>query len=395
MLNLRQIDIIKATVPVLEAGGETLTTHFYRNLLRDYPQVRPLFNPAHQASGAQPRALANGVLMYARHIDRLEALGPLAAQIVSKHVSLQILPEHYPLVGASLLQAMREVLGEEIASDAVIEAWAAAYQQLADLLIGAERQAYDALADAPGGWRGARAFKVMRKVAESTEVASFYLEPVDGQALLAFTPGQSIGMLLDVDGTEVRRTYSLSAAPNGRSYRISVKRQADGVASNYLHDRVDEGARLSLFPPSGGFTLVQGERPLVLIGAGVGITPLLAMAEATLSRGERQIVFIHYARNAEVQAFADVLDDWSARHPQFTAHVVHEHAVAHPARPPAAVGRASVAQLQAWLPAGANVDAYFLGPPAFMGFIQKALSELGVPEGQARHEFFGPVEPLG
>ena len=89
-------------------------------MLSEYPEVRPLFNQAHQVSGDQPRALANGVLMYARHIDRLEALGPLVAQIVNKHVSLQILPEHYPIVGSCLLRAIREVLGAEIATDVLI-----------------------------------------------------------------------------------------------------------------------------------------------------------------------------------------------------------------------------------------------------------------------------------
>ena len=137
MLSLAQTQLIKATVPLLETGGETLTAHFYQIMLDEYPEVRPLFNQANQASGNQSRALANAVLMYARHIDRLEALGPLVGQIVNKHVSLQILPEHYPIVGACLLRAIREVLGAEIATDAVIDAWAAAYQQLAELLIGA------------------------------------------------------------------------------------------------------------------------------------------------------------------------------------------------------------------------------------------------------------------
>ncbi|MFX5760924.1 globin domain-containing protein, partial [Acinetobacter baumannii] len=85
------------------------TTHFYKMLMRDYPQVHPLFNRAHQASGDQPRALANGVLMYARHIDRLEEMGPLAAQIINKHVAVQVQPEHYPMVGDCLLRAIREV----------------------------------------------------------------------------------------------------------------------------------------------------------------------------------------------------------------------------------------------------------------------------------------------
>lgn len=394
MLTDSQRDIIKATVPLLETDGEALTKHFYKLMLDEYPQVRPLFNQHHQASGAQQRALANAVLTYARNIDHLEALGPLASRIVSKHVALQIQPEHYPIVGACLLRAIREVLGADVATDAVIEAWGVAYQQLANILMSAERQAYDALASAPGGWRGERAFRVIRKVPESAEISSFYLEPVDGGAVLDFTPGQYIGLRLTVNGEEIRRNYSLSAAPNGRSYRISVKREPGGVASNFLHDAVAEGSILELFPPAGEFTLRDSDEALVLISGGVGITPTLAMAEAALSRSERGVVFIHYARNALVHAFADVLKAWHARFPQFRSYVVYEETEAGQAPVPDGVGRPTLEQLRHWLPADGNFDAYFLGPKPFMAFIKRSLHELGVPEERSRYEFFGPAEEL-
>jgi len=89
MLSVQDRAIVKSTVPLLESGGEALITHFYRMMLSEYPEVRPLFNQAHQASGDQPRALANGVLMYARHIDQLDQLGDLVAKIINKHVALQ------------------------------------------------------------------------------------------------------------------------------------------------------------------------------------------------------------------------------------------------------------------------------------------------------------------
>ena len=107
MLTAEQRAIVQSTVPLLESGGEALTTHFYKILLAEHPEVRPFFNQAHQANGDQPRALANGVLMYARHIDRLEQLGGLVSTIINKHVSLQIEPAHYPVVGACLLRAIR------------------------------------------------------------------------------------------------------------------------------------------------------------------------------------------------------------------------------------------------------------------------------------------------
>ncbi len=128
--------------------------------------------------------------MYARHIDELEKLGGLVAQIINKHVALNVQPEHYPIVGKCLLESIREVLGEEIATDAVIDAWAAAYQQLADLLIGLEENLYSEHAHAPGGWRGTRRFVVERKIAESDEITSHYFVPEDGGAIVDFEPGQ-------------------------------------------------------------------------------------------------------------------------------------------------------------------------------------------------------------
>lgn len=396
MLTAQQKSIVSATVPLLETGGEALTTHFYRIMLGEHPEVRPLFNQAHQASGEQPRALANGVLMYAKNIDRLEALGPLAAQIVNKHVALQVQPEHYPIVGACLLRAIREVLGAEIATDEVIAAWAAAYGQLADMLIGAERQAYDGKAAAPGGWRGARAFEIVRKEAESEEIVSFYFAPVDGQPVLDFEPGQYIGLRLEIDGQEVRRNYSLSAASNGRTYRISVKREPGGLVSSHLHDRMQVGSRIELFPPAGAFTLEPGERPLVLISGGVGITPTLAMLEKALETS-RVVHFIHCARSRGVHAFRHAIDALAQKHPRLQRFYCYEEApnAGDGTDAPHAIGRLDIQTLGRWLPAAAkDVDAYFLGPKPFMKHVRSALRTLGVPDRQLRWEFFGPASAL-
>jgi nitric oxide dioxygenase len=392
MLTAEHRSIVKATVPLLESGGEALITHFYTMLLSENPSVRPLFNQAHQASGAQPRALANGVLMYARHIDELEQLGGLVSQIINKHVALQILPEHYPIVGGCLLRAIREVLGPEIATDAVIEAWGAAYGQLADLLIGLEENIYAEKEQAPGGWRGARAFRIVRKVQESEEITSFHFRPVDGGALLAFHPGQYIGMRVFVGGEELRRNYSLSAASDNHEYRISVKREPGGKVSNHLHDHVHENDTLDLFAPSGDFTLEHSDKPLVLISGGVGITPTLAMLQAALAT-QRPVHFIHSARHGGVHAFRDWIDALARRHPQLKHFYCYEHqrtgdAEAH------AYGLLDQERLNEWLPETRDVDAYFLGPIGFMKAIRTHLKALGVPERQSRYEFFGPAAAL-
>ena len=392
MLSTEHRTIVKATIPLLEGGGEALISHFYKTMLAEYPQVRPLFNQAHQANGDQARALANGVLMYARHIDQLEQLGGLVSQIVNKHVSLNILPEHYPIVGACLLRAIREVLGPEIATDAVIEAWGAAYQQLADILIGLEESAYAAKEAAQGGWRGTRKFTVARKVRESDEITSFYLRPADGGALLDFKPGQFIALRLVIDGEEVRRNYSLSAAPNGHEYRISVKREPNGKVSNYLHDHVIEEDTLDVFAPSGDFTLEDSTKPLVLISGGVGITPTLAMLRVAL-KTSRPVHFIHASRHGGVHAFRHFIDELATRNPQLKRFYVYEKPRAEDSVHDAA-GYLDEARLREFMPASSDVDVYFLGPKAFMKAIKKHLKALGVPAAQIRYEFFGPAAQL-
>ncbi|CRN06909.1 UNVERIFIED_ORG: nitric oxide dioxygenase [Pseudomonas parafulva] len=391
MLNAEQRAIIKATVPLLETGGEALTTHFYQMMLNEYPEVRPLFNQAHQASGDQPRALANGVLMYARHIDQLEQLGGLVGQIINKHVALQILPEHYPIVGRCLLRAIEEVLGTDIATAEVIDAWGAAYGQLADILIGAEENLYKQKEEADGGWRGAREFRLARRVEESLEIVSFYFAPVDGKPVLKAEPGQYIGLRLMIDGAEQRRNYSLSALCDGREYRISVKRESDGKVSSYLHDHLRVGDTLELFPPAGDFTLAASDRPLVLISGGVGITPTLAMLEAALPTG-RPVHFIHCARNGQVHAFREWLDTQAAQHPQLKR--FYCYAEADEAAHADAVGLLNQHLLGEWLPRERDVDAYFLGPKPFMAAVKRQLLALGVPEQQTRYECFGPAASL-
>lgn len=391
MLTTQQRQIITSTVPLLETGGEALITHFYRTMFRDYPDVRALFNQAHQANGDQPRALANGVLMYAKHIDKLDALGDLVTQIVHKHVSLQILPEHYPIVGTCLLQAIREVLGEDIATPDVIEAWKVAYEQLAAILIAAEEASYQQAEGAPGGWRGTRSFAIASRTQESNEITSFLLAPVDGCPVIAFDPGQFIGLRVFIDGEEHRRNYSLSAASNGENFRISVKREMGGIVSNFLHDACPVGSQIDVFPPAGHFTLRASSRPLVLISAGVGITPTIPMLEQARSSG-RPIHFIHFARHGAVHAFRPYVDDLATQH----AHIRHFvcYSEPQPSDHADATGFVSDDLLRKWLPDTTDVDAYFLGPKPFMASVKQSLKRIGVPPSQTYYEFFGPASEL-
>ena len=395
MLTEQQRAIVKSTVPLLEAGGEALTTHFYQILLSENQGVQPLFNSVHQQTGAQPRALARSVLMYAKHIDDLSGLGNLPAQIIHKHVSLQVQPEHYPMVGQYLLRAIREVLGAEIATDEVLAAWGAAYGQLADILIGAEKSIYAANAQAEGGWQGARRFVVADKQAETADITSFTLRAEDGGMVMAHQSGQFIGLRLHINGQEVRRNYSLSQAANGESLRISVKREQGGVVSNHLHDHLHVGDEVEVFAPAGFFVLDNSEKPLVLMAAGVGITPIMAMLETAL-KTQRAITLIHCTRSPALQPFRAQLLALAAQHSQLQLHLVYEQDAAPLAQANVQVtqGLPNAQLLQSWLPESADVKAYFLGPIGFMRLAQQALRQAGVPAAQCHHEFFGPAQAL-
>ena len=389
MLSPITIATVKATVPVLQQYGEQITRHFYSIMFRDYPAVKAYFNQSHQAAGTQPRALANAVLAYAAHIDRLEALKNALPVIVQKHAALDIRPEHYPIVGSCLLQAIKEVLGAA-ATDDIINAWAEAYQQLADILIAAEEAVYREKAATEGGWRGARAFRVARKQVESSIITSFYFEPVDGGALMAFTPGQYLTVLMSVDGQPLRRSYSLSDAPGKPYYRISVKRETHGVASNYLHAHVNEGDVLELLAPGGEFVLRESERPLVLVTGGVGITPAISMLNAVAPTG-RRIEFIHAALNGSVHAFRAHVERIALQYRNVRPFFVYNDA--HVGDHPHAHGFITQELLQSRLPSN-DVDLYFLGPKPFMQSIYRSAQALGIPPTQVRYEFFGPLEDL-
>ena len=141
MLDQHTIDIIKSTVPALKAHGLDITTTFYKNMFEQNPEVAPLFNMERQKSGEQPKALALTVLAAAQNVDNLGAIMPVVNKIAVKHCDCGVLEEHYPIVGAHLLGAIKEVLGEA-ATDEIIEAWAKTYDVIAQVFINVEKEIY-------------------------------------------------------------------------------------------------------------------------------------------------------------------------------------------------------------------------------------------------------------
>jgi len=383
---------VKATVPVLESNGVDLTRHFYARMFQHNPELREVFNQGHQRSGSQQQALAMAVAAYARHIDDPSVLAPVLERIANKHVSLGIRAEHYGIVGRHLLASISEVLGEA-ATTAVIDAWAQAYGQLADVLIGIEQKLYTTASEQPGGWTGWRTFRIARKQAESDEITSFELAPADGGPVPPFKPGQYVSVRVVVPelGHRQPRQYSLSDAPGRGHLRISVKRedggaeQVQGMVSWHLHECLGEGDLIEVAPPAGDFFLHEDrDTPVVLISAGVGITPMMAMLEHLHAQGSaRQVRFFHAARHAGAQAFAPRVRELVDGLPDGTAWIVHEEA--REAAHHDALGRLELSAQG--LPA--NADHYVCGPRGFMAAQIEALRALGVPPERIHAEAFG------
>ncbi len=367
------------------------------------PEVAPFFNPANQTAGKQQRALAGAIAAYAANIDNLEVLGGAVELIAQKHASLMIKPEHYPIVGQNLLASIQEVLGEG-ATDEIIGAWAEAYGFLADIMIGREKQIYSENARKPGGWEGFKDFRIVRKEKESSNITSFYLAAADGAPLPTFKPGQYITVrAMFPQGSTTMRNYSLSDKPGQEWFRISVKREVPpeantpgGYVSNWLHDKVEVGDTIEIAPPCGEFFLdvtEKHDRPLVLLAAGVGITPIMSILLAALdAMGNRRIIFIHASLNEDVQAFKSVVDGLEARHPNLRAY--HRYSDAGTRTGNASTGFVTAELIESLVPER-NADYYFCGPQAFMVSVYHDLLKWGLPASQVHFEFFGPRQELG
>ena len=142
MLDQKTIEIVKSTVPALKEHGVEITKTFYKNMFENNPEVKGLFNMDRQVSGEQPKALAMTILAAAQNIDNLEVLLPAVKKIGEKHCDVPIKEERYPRVGANLLTAIKEVLGDA-ATNEIIDAWAKAYEVIAKVFIDVEKEIYE------------------------------------------------------------------------------------------------------------------------------------------------------------------------------------------------------------------------------------------------------------
>ncbi|WP_448248840.1 2Fe-2S iron-sulfur cluster-binding protein [Thalassotalea agariperforans] len=242
-----------------------------------------------------------------------------------------------------------------------------------------------------------RKFTLTQKVKESQDISSFYFSPADGQALSTYTPGQFLPIRIWQEGadTAILRSYTLSRAPEKNAYRISVKREAKGLASRMLHDTFNIGDSIEVGQPAGQFTLANNDHAIVLLSGGVGITPMLAMLHGLIRDIEqgakpRKVWFVHGTQHSASHAFADELNTLSKQHAWLQVHTVYSQPKPNDKQGQDydSSGRISVDLLKQILPFD-HFDFYLCGSAPFMRSLYAGLSATGVAKSNIFYEFFG------
>ena len=374
---------IQASLHVLRDHGLTITSTFYQNMFGEHPELRNLFNMGNQAQGVQQQSLASAVFAYAANFENPSALAPVVSRIAHKHASLGITSEHYPIVGKHLLGAIKQVLGDA-ATPELIQAWAEAYGALAAVLTEEERKLYLSSGQEAGTLAPMRISKV---IPQGTEGVSYQLVPLSGTRIPDFKPGQYVSVAVNLpDGLRQLRQYSVSDAPGKPYLQITVKRIAGdpatpaGQVSNWIHANAKEGDTLDISAPFGDFNIdVSGSKPVILLAAGVGITPMVsALNHARTVNPQLPLHLLYAMRNADQFMHKADIAEAQTGMPNLFFKAFQEDVD----------GRMSLETLSD--NALQQGEFYLCGPLAFMQEQRKALLELGVTANRIQREVFGP-----
>jgi ferredoxin-NADP reductase/MOSC domain-containing protein YiiM len=246
----------------------------------------------------------------------------------------------------------------------------------------------------PPAWAGFRPLRVSQKSRESSSVTSLGLEPVDERPLAAALPGQFVVLRLTLaPGSPVlMRSYSLSGEPGDRRYRLSIKREPHGVAGAWIDEKLQIGDVLEVSAPRGNFTLRPGDGPVVLLSAGVGATPVIAMLHALAATASpREVWWLHGARNGHEHPFAQEAKALlkalahGHRHIRYSSPDPEDRSGADFD----AVGHLDIGAL-AELDVPRDADFYICGPSAFISDLTAGLAAWGIAKGRIHAELFGP-----
>ncbi|MGB0964269.1 MAG: globin domain-containing protein [Mycobacterium sp.] len=393
MLSPESTEIVKATAGVVAENSVAITERFYPHMFAAHPELMRVFNKANQAIGEQPRALAASVVAYAVHLIDPDApdFGPIMRRIAHKHVSLGIKSYEYPIVGHHLMWAIGDVLGDAVTPE-IAAAWDEVYWLFGCQLIAEEGRLY-ALGetDPEHPWHK---YRIVERIDENPEVFSLLLAPVDGEAPEHST-GQYVAIAVDLpNGERQPRQYTISSGPRGDTLRVTIKRvrglngAPDGQVSNWLGDNAAPGMLLDVSQPCGDLVLDESDGPLVLVSAGIGITPIAAIVE-DLSRRQpdRQVRIFHADLSHTSHALYDhlrrqVLSMGDAKAQNWYEEDAESAPTLHPALP----GFMDLSDIE--IPEDATV--FMCGPLPFMQATRKALLGKGVRAERIRYEVFGP-----
>jgi ferredoxin-NADP reductase/MOSC domain-containing protein YiiM len=357
----------------------------YRVGLRmDEPRMAALL-VAHERPGFYMRVLEEGLVGAGDEIIKI-ADGPEGMSVAAIN-ALLYLPGHRP---GDLRRALRIA--------ALSPGWQASFRALLEQssngILGAGNSGLSAENGPPPAWRGFRPLRVSRINQESLTVFSLTLSSPDENPLATPTPGQYLVLKLQPDpaaAAPLLRSYSLSNAPGDSHYRISIKQQEHGAASGYLTTRIRVGDSLEASAPRGAFTLRPEQRPAVLLSAGVGVTPVLAMLHALAATGStREVWWIYGARNGAEHPFARECNELLRQLPRSCRYIVYSQPLASESigREFDARGRLDL-ELLIRIGLTREGDFYLCGPSAFLQDMTRDLLSWGVPRGRLHSEVFG------
>lgn len=297
-------EIIKATLPLVGAHVDEITREFYRRMFDRHPELlRNLFNRGNQAQGAQQRALAASIATFATHLVNPDLPHPreLLSRIGHKHASLGIVPDQYPIVHEHLFAAIVEVLGADTVTAEVAAAWDRVYWIMADTLIELERGLY-----ADAGVETGDVFRRLRVTGREDDPSGAVLVTVGADGVTGAGVAQyvSVGVTLP-DGARQLRQYSLVNAPGAAELTFAVKpvdavaQHPAGEVSTWIRSNIRVGDLLDVTVPFGDLPEPRNDGPVVLISAGIGITPMVGILEYLVEQGHQAPVQVLHADGSD------------------------------------------------------------------------------------------------
>ncbi|WP_409484534.1 globin domain-containing protein [Arsenicicoccus dermatophilus] len=388
MLSPESTEVVKATAGVVAAHAETITSRFYPHMFAAHPELMRVFNKANQAVGEQPKALAASVVAYAVNLIDPDApdFRPVMRRIAHKHVSLGIKATEYTIVGHHLMWAIGDVLGDAVTPE-IAAAWDEVYWLFACQLIAEEARLY-ALGgvDPEQPWRR---YVVQERTEEGQDAFSLVIRPQEGE-LPAHRTGQYVALGVDLPGGERQpRQYTISGVPGGTAFRLTIKRVTgaegvpDGQVSTWLAEHAQVGAVLDVSLPSGDVVLDDTDAPLVLVSAGIGITPMAAIMEDLSQRQPgRTVRAFHADKGQDTHALFTTLREHAEKMSDVRTQIWYETGAQAPARD----GLMDLTDVE--IPSGAKV--FMCGPLPFMQAMRRQLIDKGVPASDIGYEVFGP-----